>query len=135
MDVQPVINLPATQPQTVDVLGTARVLGELLSQAPEYRAFLEALKTVNNDLTIQKLSAEIRAHQTALQWGSDANGQSADEIVRIKLEMEDLPAMKAYRQAEREVSALFRAVDEIISQEAGVAFAVNAQRSGCGCGG
>jgi cell fate (sporulation/competence/biofilm development) regulator YlbF (YheA/YmcA/DUF963 family) len=111
------------------------MLGELLSQAPEYHAFLEALKTVNNDLTIQNLSAEIRAQQTALKWGSDANGQNADEIVRIKLEMEDLAAMKAYRQAEREVSALFRAVDEIISQEAGVAFVINAQRSGCGCSG
>ncbi len=119
----------------IDPLQAARVLGELLSQAPEYHAFLEALKTVNNDLTIQKLSAEMRAQQTALQWGSNANGRNADEIVRIKLEMEDLPAMKAYRQAEREVSALFRAVDEIISQEAGVAFAINAQRSGCGCGG
>ncbi len=118
-----------------DPLQTARALGERLSQTPEYRAFLAALKAVNNDLTIQNLSAEIRAHQTALQWGSDANGQHADEIVRIKLEMEDLPAMKAYRQAEREVSALFRTVDEIISQEAGVAFAVNAQRSSCGCGG
>jgi cell fate (sporulation/competence/biofilm development) regulator YlbF (YheA/YmcA/DUF963 family) len=107
----------------IDPLQAARMLGELLSQAPEYHAFLEALKTVNNDLTIQNLSAEIRAQQTA------------DEIVRIKLEMEDLAAMKAYRQAEREVSALFRAVDEIISQEAGVAFVINAQRSGCGCSG
>lgn len=133
--VQPAIAPPPEQSQTPDALETARALGELLSQTPEYRAFLEALKTVNNDLAIQKLSTEIRAHQTTLQWGSDANGQHADEIVRVKRKMEDLPAMKTYRQAEREVSALFRAVDEIISQEAGVAFAVNAQRSGCGCGG
>lgn len=135
MDVQPVINPPITQSQAADVLESARALGELLSQTPEYRAFLAALKAVNNDLTVQKLSAEIRAHQTALQWRSDINSQHADEIVRIQLKMEDLPVMKTYRQAEKEASALFCAVDEIISQEAGVAFAINAQRSGCGCGG
>ena len=135
MDVQPVINPPPAQAQSADVLGMARALGKLLSQTPEYRTFLGALKTVNNDLTTQKLSAEMRAHQTAVQWGRDTDGQHAAELTRLELEMEDLPAVKTYHQAEREVSALFHAVDEIIGDEAGVAFAVNAQRSGCGCGG
>jgi cell fate (sporulation/competence/biofilm development) regulator YlbF (YheA/YmcA/DUF963 family) len=110
-------------------------LGERLSQTPEYRAFLGALKAVNNDLTVQKLSAEMRSHQTALKWGRDTEDQHVAELTRLELEIEDHPVVKAYHQAEKEVSALFRAVDEIISQEAGVAFAVNAQRSGCGCGG
>lgn len=110
-------------------------MGERLSQTPEYRAFLGALKAVNNDLTVQKLSAEMRSHQTALKWGRDTEDQHVAELTRLELEIEDHPVVKAYHQAEKEVSALFRAVDEIISQEAGVAFAVNAQRSGCGCGG
>jgi cell fate (sporulation/competence/biofilm development) regulator YlbF (YheA/YmcA/DUF963 family) len=135
MEIQPVINPAATELQTHDVLGTARALGELLSQNPEYRTFLEALKAVNNSLTVQKLSAEIRSHQTAMQWGRDAEGQHAAELTRLEMEMEDHPVVKAYHQAEKEVSALFHAVDEVISQAAGVPFAANAKRSGCGCGG
>lgn len=119
----------------VDALQAARALGALLKETPEYRAFLEALKAVNSDPTVQKLAAEMRSHQTALQWGRDADGQHAAELTRLELEMGDHPAVQQYRQAEQEVSALFRAVDEIVSQEAGVAFAFNAQRSGCGCGG
>lgn len=133
--VQPAVAPPPEKTQTSNALEMARALGELLSQTPEYRALLAALKSVNNNLDVQKLSAELRSHQTALQWGGDADGQHSNEIARIQLEMEDLPALKTYRQAEREVGALFRAVDEIVSHEAGLAFAANAQRSGCGCGG
>lgn len=133
--VQPIITNLSDQTQTFTALQMARALGELLKETPEYHAFLEALKAVNSDLTVQKLAAEMRSHQIALQWGRDADGQHAAELARLELEMGDHPAVKKYHQAEQEVSALFRAVDEIISQEAGVAFAINAQRSGCGCGG
>jgi cell fate (sporulation/competence/biofilm development) regulator YlbF (YheA/YmcA/DUF963 family) len=135
MDVQPVISPPITQPQTAEVLGTARALGERLSQTPEYRAFMGALKAVNSDLTAKKLYAEMRAHQNALQRGCDADGQHAAELNRLELEMEDLPLVKEYRQPEKEVSLLFRAVDEVISKAAGIPFAPNAKRSGCGYGG
>jgi cell fate (sporulation/competence/biofilm development) regulator YlbF (YheA/YmcA/DUF963 family) len=118
-----------------DPLQVAHSLGELLSRTPEYSAFLDALKTVNSNLTIQELSAEIRAHQTALKWGHDADGQHAAELRRLELEMEDLPAVKEYHEAEKELSTLFHAVDEIVGREAGVDFAINARRSGCGCGG
>ena len=43
--------------------------------------------------------------------------------------------MKEYREREKEVGALIQAVDKIISQEAGLDFAVNAERTGCSCGG
>ena len=128
---------PASAPTAVktDPLQAAQTLGNLLRQTPEYGAFLKALKAVNSDPAIQRLSTQIRAHRSALQWGHDAAGQHAAELARLELEMEDLPAVKEYHKAEEEVSLLFRAVDEIISQEAGVAFAANAQRSSCGCGG
>ena len=128
---------PASAPTAVktDPLQAAQTLGNLLRQTPEYEAFLKALKAVNSDLAIQRLSAQIRDHRSILQWGHDAEGQHAAELARLELEMEDLPAVKEYHRAEKEVVLLFCAVDEIISQEAGVAFAVNAQRSGCACGG
>jgi hypothetical protein len=43
--------------------------------------------------------------------------------------------MKEYRAAEIEVTALFQIVDKIVSEEAGLDFAVNAQHTGCSCGG
>lgn len=126
---------PSLTPVNLDPLQAAHNLGELLSQTLEYLVFLEALKAINNDVTLQKLSVEMRAHQTALQLGRDADGQHATALTRLELEIEDMPVVKKYHRAEREVSDLFHAVDEIIGKEAGVAFAVNAQRSGCNCGG
>jgi cell fate (sporulation/competence/biofilm development) regulator YlbF (YheA/YmcA/DUF963 family) len=110
-------------------------LGNVLSETPEYKAFLAASKAVNSDATVQKLSRELRAHQTALQWGRDPDGQHTAELTRLELEIEDQRAMKEYHTSEKGVSALFQAVDKIISQEAGVDFAVNAQHTGCSCGG
>lgn len=118
-----------------DPLEAATTLGTLLTHTPEYKAFITALQAVNSDLTVQKLSAEMRAHQATLQWGRDADDQHAAELTRLELEMDDLPLVKEYREAARDVSALFQAVDKVVSHEAGVDFAVNAQRSSCSCGG
>ena len=118
-----------------DPLEAATTLWTLLTHTREYKAFITAMKAVNSDPTIRNLSTEMRAHQTALQWGRDADGQHAAELTRLELEMEDLPLVKEYREAAKEVSALFQAVDKVVSREAGVDFAVNAQRSSCGCGG
>ncbi len=118
-----------------DPLEAAKTLGNLLTHTPEYKVFIAALKAVNGDLAIRKLSSEMRGHQTALHWGGDPDGQHAAELTRLELEMEDQPLVKEYREAAKDLGALFQAVDQTISQEAGVDFAVYAQRSGCGCGG
>ncbi len=125
--------IPAPAMVKTDPHQAAQALGRLLRQTAEYEAFLQALKAVNDDLTVQRLAAQMRVHQYALQWGRDGAGQHASELERLEQEMEALPLVKTYRQAEMEVRRLFQAVDEIISQEAGVAFAANAKRGGC-CG-
>ncbi len=116
-----------------DAAQAARTLGELLRQTPEYEAFLTAFHAVYEDSSIQTLSAQVRAHRTAIQRGQDADGSHTTELVRLELELEDLPEVREYRRAEREVAALFRAVDEIVSKEAGVALAVNAEQCACAC--
>jgi cell fate (sporulation/competence/biofilm development) regulator YlbF (YheA/YmcA/DUF963 family) len=128
--------LNSVSPTTkIDPFEAAHILGNLLSQTPEYKAFLAALKAVNSDPDSQKLSAEMRGHQAALQSSRDIYGEHAAELTRLELELGDLPAMKEYHSAEREIRALFHSVDEIISKESDVAFAVSAQRGGCACGG
>jgi cell fate (sporulation/competence/biofilm development) regulator YlbF (YheA/YmcA/DUF963 family) len=127
------IDLSPTQTAVkTDPREAAQTLGTLLRQTPEYEAFLKALKAVNSDPVIERLGAQMRFHQDALQWGRD-DGQHAAELERLEMELEALPLVKEYRQAEAQVRQLFQAVEEIISQEAGVAFAANARRSGC-CG-
>lgn len=111
----------------------ARELGKRLRQTPTYESFLKALKAVNNDLTVQRLGAQMRTHQNALQWGPDNSDQHEAELMRLEQEMESLPIVQEYRKAEAQIVELFRAVDELISQEAGIDFASNARRSGC-CG-
>lgn len=131
MDSQ--INLSPVQTAVkTDPRKAAQTLGTLLRQTPEYETFLKALKVVNSDPVIEKLGAQMRVHRDALQWGRD-DGQHAAELERLEMELEALPLVKEYRQAEEQVRQLFQAVEEIISQEAGLAFAANARRGGC-CG-
>jgi cell fate (sporulation/competence/biofilm development) regulator YlbF (YheA/YmcA/DUF963 family) len=124
---------PSRAMDKLDPLQAAHVLGQLLSETPEYNTFIKALQAKNSDLTLLKLSAEMRSHQRALKWGNDPDGQHAAEMTRLELVMEDMPVVKAYCQAEHGLSVLFQAVDEIISIEAGLDFAVNAQPVGCSC--
>ncbi len=124
---------PAPAVTKVDTQQAAQALGKLLRQTSEYKAFWKALKAVNSDLTVQKLGEQLRAHKNSLRWSQDSDGQHAVELARLEREIEDLPNVQEYRQAEAQARQLFYAVDEIISQEAGMTFAVNAKRSGC-CG-
>ena len=131
------ISHPGTLSPTIDIdpFQAAQLLGNMLSETPEFKAFPAASKAVLNDVIVQKLSAEMRSHQAALHWGRDPEGQHAAEIAQLELEIEDLQSMKEYREREKDVSALFQAVEQIISQEAGLDFAVNARRTGCNCSG
>ena len=118
-----------------DAVQEARNLGNLLAETPEYTEYIAALKALNGDLKIQKLSAEMRGHQAALKWGNDAEGQHTAELTRLELEMQDQPLVQEFQQRENQLRTLLQEVDRVISQEAGVDFAINARRRGCACGG
>jgi len=113
----------------------ARGLGVLLLNTPEYQAFLKALNLVNKNPDVQKLSTEMRSHQNALRWASADEDNHHAALARLELELEALPEVQNYRQAESAVCRLFAQADADISMAAGVPFAANARRSGCGCGG
>ena len=113
----------------------ARELGELLLHTPEYEVFLKALNAVNNDLEVKNISAEIHTHQNTLRWSPTNSSELEAELTRLETELEGIQAVQEYRLAEEATCRLFAEVDTIISQVAGVPFAANAKRSGCGCGG
>lgn len=119
--------------KTVDQI--ARKLGELLLNTPEYQAYIKALKIVNNDPNVLNISAEMRSHRNALRWSPADSAEHEAALFRLETELEALPVLQEYRQAEKTVSHLFAEVNAIISQVADVPFAANARKSGCGCGG
>lgn len=112
----------------------AQALGKLLFAAPEYKSYQTALKEITNDPNVHHLSMTIREHETDLQWGKGNRLEHQTAMTTLEAELEALPSVQAYHQAEKAAAELFRAVDEVISREAGVDFAPNAKRSGCGCG-
>jgi cell fate (sporulation/competence/biofilm development) regulator YmcA (YheA/YmcA/DUF963 family) len=113
----------------------ARAVGELLRHTPEYEAFLKTLKAVNDNPDVQRISNQIRIHQNALRWFQGDLTEHEASLTSLETELEALPVIQDYRRAESSVSRMFAEVDSIISQAAGVPFAANAGRSGCGCGG
>lgn len=117
------------------VVQAAQSLGKLLAETPEYQAFLQALKDINHDLEVQKLSARIREHDSAIQWGRGNVLEHQAELKTLQVQLESLPIVQTYHNAERTFVQLCREVNQAISANAGVEFAPNARKSGCGCGG
>jgi len=112
----------------------AKTLGECLRGTPEFQNYVQAVRAVNGDLEIQKLSAKMRGHRTALKWATGDKSVHIVELERLEGEMQAYPVYQVYRQAQSEIRALFQSVDRLISQTAGVEFSANAQPSrGC-CG-
>ena len=117
------------------VTQAAHALGKLLAETSEYRTFLQALKDINHDLEVQKLSAKIREHDNALQWGRGDVLERQGEMKTLQAQMESMPLIQTYHTAEQIFVRLCREIDEVVSETAGVPFAPNARKSGCGCGG
>lgn len=134
MDMPIRSSLPTPAPSP-DARQAARSLGQVLLATPEYQAFLEALTALEADLDVQRIGVEMREHQLPIQMGRDADRSHAAALQQLGRELEEMPAVRKYRWAESAVRQLLLAVDEIVTQEAGLPFAANAKRSGCSCGG
>lgn len=109
-----------------------RALGKRLARTPEYEAFLKASRAMNEDLEAQRMRAEMRPHYNFLRWNPD-DGQHGAELAVLKAKMEGLPTVVEFRRTEEAIVRMMRAVDEMVSQQAGVSFAANAKHRGC-CG-
>lgn len=111
----------------------ATALAESIRTAPEFQSFIAAIEHVHQDKNFQRLNAQTQARQRVLQWGFQPSGDQMKELKQLEEEIESLAVVQESHQIEQEIRTLLRAVDEIISQEMGLSFAENAQRSSCGC--
>ncbi len=91
---------------------------------PAYARFFDAYRAMQADTEAQDLLAELRARQY--------QGMSEGDYHRLLTQFYGRPAVKAYQIAEEELHDLIVAIDEAISEAAGIPFAANARRSCCG---
>ena len=118
-------------PLTIPQATTALV--ESIRTAPEFQSFIVAIEHVHQDKNFQRLNAQTQARQRVSQWGFQPSGDQLKELKQLEEEIKNLAVVQEYQQIELEMCTLLRAVDEIISQEIGLPFAENAQRSSCAC--
>ena len=104
----------------------AEQLASMLVESSEYTEFVRLADEVNESPEVQQILMQIRSRNTAF-----ADRQSP-ALQALQAQLETLAAVQAYRAAEADVRKLLSVVDEIISTAAGVPFAANAVRSGCG---
>jgi cell fate (sporulation/competence/biofilm development) regulator YmcA (YheA/YmcA/DUF963 family) len=101
-------------------------LSTLFVQTPEFQEFTRLAHLINLDPDVKQILLEIRRQQMLYAEPQEKSAET------LQAELESLPAVQAYRSAEAAVKNLIRAVDQTISAAAGVEFAPNALRSGCG---
>jgi cell fate (sporulation/competence/biofilm development) regulator YlbF (YheA/YmcA/DUF963 family) len=118
---------PATDIETT-VWEVTYALAEALDETAFCRDFIQAMDAASHDPEVKQL---LRAIYNEQETGFSA-GKSGPTLAQLRAELEMLPVVVSLRQAERGLRELLTAIDEIISQAAGVPFAANARRSCCG---
>jgi hypothetical protein len=106
---------------------SVRRLSTLIEQTSQYNRFISLSRTVNLDPQVTALLRQIRSRRS-FYVRSDPSEDGRD----LPAELEALPIMQEFRQAERELRALFLAVDRAVGASAGLDFATNVPDSGCG---
>lgn len=119
------------QPPVVTADATVTLAAEklacLLVDTPEFQTFVQSARTVNLDQQVSELVQAINARRMEYAFRADDSAP----VEALHAQLEALPVIQEYRAAESAVRELFNAVDGLISQQAGVEFAVNA-RAACG---
>jgi cell fate (sporulation/competence/biofilm development) regulator YlbF (YheA/YmcA/DUF963 family) len=105
----------------------ARRMSELLAQTPQYGRFIALSRTVNLDAQVTALLRQIRSRRSVY-----VRSERDDDGRDLQAELEALPIMVEFRQAESELRELFGAVDRVVGAAAGLEFTANVPDSGCG---
>jgi len=121
---------PLVEKSSENIGTLAGQLAKLLQQTVEFQELLRLVRLVNLDPDVSRLIRQIRSQESV--YGADENGVTVEEL---QAQLEALPAYQTYVKAENAARDLFQTVDQAISAEAGLDFATNARRQGCGCGG
>ena len=118
-------NTPGAYRVTPEVTQAAETLACLLTDVPEFQEYLRLARVVRLDGEVNRILQRING------YGFDGvpDDGNADKLAT---ELESLPVMRAFRQAEQTTQEIFSAVEATISGAAGVSFAEHARPSACG---
>ncbi|GAB4473479.1 MAG: hypothetical protein Kow00124_12520 [Anaerolineae bacterium] len=119
------------QPE-VSVKAETDLLAGLIKAQPAFTAFMKAYQALDADQEAQRLIQEGQSLNSRMMF-DDAEAARA-RFHEVLEQFNQLDSVKAYRQAELALRELMCLVDAVISESAGIDFAVNAQRRSC-CGG
>lgn len=107
----------------LDELG--RELGDAIADAPEYRAFEEARRAVQESdqaqTKIEEFEAQRQDFMLARQTGQ-ATQEDLQQLQRSQQELHSIPVMAEYLEAQNELEGRLEALNDVISEPLGIDF-------------
>ena len=105
---------------------------KILSELHEYKEFLEAIESHNNNLEVRNLRIEfgaLRKKYSKLQSPAQSDIQRLESLQN---KINNHPAVKKLFAKQKEVVKIFKECNTLISKSIGVDFVSNAASSCCG---
>jgi cell fate (sporulation/competence/biofilm development) regulator YlbF (YheA/YmcA/DUF963 family) len=119
---------------SAELLRAARALGEALKQTPPLRTYANAMAILDADKQATALLDELQRAQAAMRVKQANGGMTRDDIARLR-ELQDAaprnPAIAAFIAAEQDAQAYLPQVNQALSEQLGIDFAVMGRRSNC----
>lgn len=118
--------------ETAQPEALGRELGELIATLPEYEAFAEAKAAVENDEQTQQKVEEfeqVRQEFMVLRQTGNASQEDLEEVQQLQTELNEMPLMAEYLEAQEELQDRLEAVNKAISEPLAVDF--GGEAGGC----
>lgn len=110
----------------MQISSAAERLACLMIEQPIFQEFVRLSQQVRQDPQVNMILNEMNTRAYSFD-------PTAAETGALEEQLEALPVVVAFRNAESAAQELFRAVDDVISEAAGgIAFAENAKPQACG---
>ena len=110
----------------------ARELGEAITELPQYQRFVEAKEVVENDEEIQEEIREfeqVREEFMLARQAGEATSDDLRELQNAQMELNDIPEMSEYLEAQSDLELRLQELNEIVSEPLAVDFGQKA--GGC----
>lgn len=122
-----------TQDEESDARSLAQCLGNAITDLPAYRRFMEMQKAVANSEEAQKKITEfeqIRQEFMLSRQTGDVSEEQLQELQTTKAELNSIPEMADYLEAQSQLDAQLTELNDIISHPLAVDFG---QKAGSCC--
>ena len=109
-----------------------RELGEAVAESPEYQAFEEAQRAVENDEEAQEKISEfeqLRQDFVVARQTGNATEADVEEVQQAQQELHSLPVMEEYLEAQAAMQERLETLNEAISEPLAVDF--GGEAGGC----